>query len=130
MALEDVIKQARVKKNLKQDEAAKQIGVTVQTYSKWENGKTEPKASQVGKLAELLGLSEREICQGNLNERLELEEFLDRSNASRKGGNNSTMEAVMLWKFLVDHETYFKKLDEVYKDEPNHYAKFMNKASS
>jgi transcriptional regulator with XRE-family HTH domain len=64
MALKDVIKEARVKQNLKQDDAAEMVGVPVQTYSKWENGKTEPKASQVSKLAEIFGLSEKEICSG------------------------------------------------------------------
>lgn len=127
MALKDVIKDARVKRNLKQEDAAKQVGVTVQTYSKWENGKTEPKASQVGKLADLLGLSEREICQGRLNKRYELEEFLDKSSAWRKGHNNSTMEAVMLWRLLEDHESYFEKLDDVYKDEPNLHERMINK---
>lgn len=40
------------------------MGVTVQTIYKWEKGTTEPKASQVSKLASVLKLSEREICQG------------------------------------------------------------------
>jgi transcriptional regulator with XRE-family HTH domain len=45
--LNNVIKEARLERNLKQEDVAAYVGVTVQTYSKWENGKTEPKASQV-----------------------------------------------------------------------------------
>ncbi|TMO84759.1 hypothetical protein CWC15_09900 [Pseudoalteromonas spongiae] len=54
MALADIIKSYRIKRNFKQDDVAEMVGVTVQTYSKWENGKTEPKASQLVKLANVL----------------------------------------------------------------------------
>ncbi|WP_416308572.1 helix-turn-helix transcriptional regulator [Neptunicella sp. SCSIO 80796] len=64
MALKDVIKDARLKQNLKQEDAAEAVGVTVQTYSKWENGKTEPKASQIVKIAKTLNISIKEICTG------------------------------------------------------------------
>ena len=56
MTLKDVIKEARSKRSLKQEETAELVGVTVQTYSKWENGKTEPKASQVARLSKILGV--------------------------------------------------------------------------
>mgnify|MGYP001021545177 CR=1 FL=1 len=51
MSLGEVIKNARLRKNIKQAEIAKEIGVTVQTYIKWEANETEPKASQVAKLS-------------------------------------------------------------------------------
>ena len=126
MALQDVIKDARLKRNLKQEEAAKAVGVTVQTYSKWENGKTEPKASQVSKLATILGLSEREICSGELNKRFSLEDFIDYSDAMRKNNSpNTVQEAVMLWRFLDNHEGYLKALEKVYEKERNPLTKLM-----
>lgn len=45
---------------------AKIIGVTTQTYLKWENGIYEPKATQIKNLAELLEITEIEICRGYL----------------------------------------------------------------
>lgn len=41
--LEDVLKEMREKAGLKQSEVAEYVGVTPQTYMKWENGKNEPK---------------------------------------------------------------------------------------
>ncbi|MBF4333402.1 XRE family transcriptional regulator, partial [Vibrio anguillarum] len=43
----DVLKEARIKINLSQSDMASKVGVTKQTYMKWENNITEPKASQV-----------------------------------------------------------------------------------
>lgn len=63
--LQDVLKTARNKLGLKQNEVAAMVGVTTQTYLKWENGKSEPKISQAGKLAKALKVSEKELCQGD-----------------------------------------------------------------
>nr|VVV04088.1 hypothetical protein AW0309160_01471 [Aliivibrio wodanis] len=46
----DTLKEARVKINISQQEMANKINVTKQTYMKWENDITEPKASQVKNL--------------------------------------------------------------------------------
>ncbi len=50
------LKAARVNARLTQKEAAKRIGVTVLTLSKWESGKTEPKYSQAVKIGAVYGL--------------------------------------------------------------------------
>ncbi|HFG1548285.1 TPA: helix-turn-helix transcriptional regulator, partial [Vibrio cholerae] len=63
----DVLREARTKLGLKQNEVAKLVGVTAQTYLKWENGKSEPKISQAGKLAKILKISEKELCQGEFH---------------------------------------------------------------
>ncbi|HFC9432800.1 Cro/Cl family transcriptional regulator [Vibrio cholerae] len=63
----DVLREARTKLGLKQNEVAELIGVTPQTYLKWENGKSEPKISQAGKLAKVLKISEKELCQGEFH---------------------------------------------------------------
>ncbi|HHX8605150.1 TPA: helix-turn-helix transcriptional regulator, partial [Vibrio alginolyticus] len=64
-----VLKEARTLKNLSQPDIAKLVGVTKQTYLKWENDVTEPKATQVNKLAEVLGISANEICAGKLDKK-------------------------------------------------------------
>ncbi len=64
MSIGSVIKNKRVALNIKQDDIAEQLNVTVQTVSKWERDLTEPKASQVAKLSKILHLSEKSICDG------------------------------------------------------------------
>lgn len=64
MSIGSVIKDRRIALNLKQEDVADKVGVTVQTYGKWENDKTEPKASQVAALSKILRVSERDICSG------------------------------------------------------------------
>lgn len=77
--LEDVLKAARSKLNLKQSEVADMLGITTQTYLKWENGHSEPKVSQAGKLAQVLQITEKEICQGEIQtEKVDPLEFVRR----------------------------------------------------
>lgn len=64
MSIGSTIKERRIALNIKQDDLAEQVGVTVQTMSKWERDLTEPKASQVNRLSKALKISEREICKG------------------------------------------------------------------
>lgn len=111
MALSDVIKAARIKKNLKQEDVAEKTKVTVTTYSKWENGKTEPKASQVKLLAEILGITEREICQGKLSVKHELGDFLSKvNNASRHVTEFD--KQMILWDLLEDDDEYIERLKD------------------
>ncbi|EKO3914620.1 helix-turn-helix transcriptional regulator [Vibrio metschnikovii] len=63
----DVLREARNKLGLKQNEVAELVGVTTQTYLKWENGKSEPKITQAGKLAKALKVTEKELCQGEFH---------------------------------------------------------------
>ncbi len=64
--LKDVLKEAREARKLKQTDVAEYVGVTAQTYMKWENGKNEPKASNIKLLSEILKVSEGEICKGEV----------------------------------------------------------------
>ncbi|EIY0670748.1 helix-turn-helix transcriptional regulator [Salmonella enterica] len=77
--LKNILKERRKALRLKQSEVAEKIGVTTQTYMKWENGIYEPKISYVTKIAKVLKVSEKEICKGELNksEEYNLEDFLD-----------------------------------------------------
>ncbi|EGI17663.1 putative helix-turn-helix-containing protein [Escherichia coli M605] len=64
--LKDVLRLNREKLKLKQSDIADYVGVTTQTYMKWENGKNEPKASHIKKLSEILNVTANEICQGQI----------------------------------------------------------------
>lgn len=53
----DNIKRLRKNKGLKQQEIAELLGVKQNTYSDWENGKTDPSFENLVKLADLLDVS-------------------------------------------------------------------------
>ena len=50
------LKACRVNANMEQETWAKQIGVTLNTISNWERGKTEPSLNQLRKISELSGI--------------------------------------------------------------------------
>lgn len=105
--LSDVLKEARYNINLSQTEVAESIGVTKQTYLKWENGTTEPKASQVAKLAQVLRVTESEICRGVLNVRVPIEKFIIELS---KLGSDSAIQTLRTWEQVPDHREYLKSL--------------------
>ncbi len=109
MMIGDVLKQARNTRNISQTQLAEMIGVTKQTYLKWENGTTEPKASQVVALSNALGVSASEICTGKLNKRYSLEDFL---KMSMRSGAPSELKTLITWELLDDHEKYIKQITE------------------
>ena len=55
------LKAARINVNLKQEDAAKALGITQDTLSNWENGKTFPTVPQIKKIEDLYGLPYSEI---------------------------------------------------------------------
>lgn len=57
MIFPERLKQLRQKKGLIQQEIAELLGVKRNTYSDWENGKTEPNFEMVLKLADLFEVS-------------------------------------------------------------------------
>ncbi|MEZ8902610.1 MULTISPECIES: helix-turn-helix domain-containing protein [unclassified Vibrio] len=103
-----VLKSARMTINTSQQEMANKLNITKQTYMKWENDVTEPKASQVVQLAEILGLSEKEICQGKPNQKISLTTFIHRLNYERP---SPEMQVLKLWEYIDDHEEFFESLD-------------------
>lgn len=108
--LKNVIKEARMNKNLKQEDVAAYVGVTVQTYSKWENNKTEPKASQVSKLSKVLKISEREICNGELSTHYNLELFMREISNIYRGTDNFN-QLIATWN-SCDHNEFLENLKE------------------
>ncbi|HHE0570649.1 TPA: helix-turn-helix transcriptional regulator [Vibrio parahaemolyticus] len=112
MMISDVLKEAREKTGQSQSDVADKVGVTKQTYLKWENGVTEPKASQVSKLADVLGVTETEICKGKINKKMPLDTFI--YDLSRLDPNSS-MIALRAWEQVPDHQEFLSSL--VHDDE-------------
>ena len=55
------LKAARININLKQEDAAKLLGITQDTLSNWENGKTFPTVPQIKKIEDLYGVPYSEL---------------------------------------------------------------------
>lgn len=104
----NVLKEARSKINLSQPEVASLVGVTKQTYLKWENDVTEPKASQVVKLAEVLQVSEVEICTGKLNRKMGLDKFIIHLSRVSASSNLITLKT---WEQIPDHVHFLMSLE-------------------
>jgi len=107
MMISSVLKEAIALKNLSQPEVASLVGVTKQTYLKWENDTTEPKATQISKLAKVLGITSDEICNGKLDSKMTLNSFI--INMSKVGAD-SGMVALRVWEQVPDHHYFLKSL--------------------
>lgn len=55
------LKAARVNKRLKQTQAAKLLGVSLSTLSKWERGKSFPSVKHIPKITEVYGIEYDDI---------------------------------------------------------------------
>lgn len=55
------IKGARIERNMTQSQVGKEMGVTKDTISNWERGKTSPTGNQLLKLCELYNVSPSDI---------------------------------------------------------------------
>ena len=58
------IKQWRKRIGLTQEKLADLVNVHLNTLSRWELGQREPRASEIAKLCEVLGVSEAELLRG------------------------------------------------------------------
>ncbi|CAK2172253.1 putative transcriptional regulator [Vibrio crassostreae] len=102
-----MLRAARERAGLTQEEIAKRIKVAKQTYLKWENGDTEPKATQIKLLAQELKISADEICNGVLFERYALDDFIMEQMVSQAPPNIVTLRT---WQFIHDHQGYIESL--------------------
>jgi transcriptional regulator with XRE-family HTH domain len=96
----DNIKRIRKNKGLKQQELADILGVKRNTYSDWENGKTEPKLGNVVKLAHVFGTTTDELLGQTVYSKAILVRFLDDYDVSdiknwNKEGRDSFKFAVL-----------------------------------
>ena len=80
MQFGEKLKEARVRSGMTQDTVAKQIGVSRQSLSNWENDRTYPDLASVLKLSDLYGLSLDDL----LREDMELRRRMEQRNESVK----------------------------------------------
>lgn len=113
--LKDILKEMRLRVGLKQSDIAEYVGVTPQTYMKWENGKNEPKASNLKKLAECLKVTETELCRGERfhggNNPIE---FMKKTAQYQDFIDEVTFTSV-LFDYIQDKKSFLKTLDEELK---------------
>lgn len=65
MKIADTVKNARIKKEYTQEQAAEQLLVSRQTISNWENGKSLPDIISILRMSDLYGLSLDELIKGD-----------------------------------------------------------------
>lgn len=71
------IKQWRKRVGLTQEKLADLVNVHLNTLSRWELGQREPRASEIAKLCEVLGVSEAELLRGPAEKRWEVRVILE-----------------------------------------------------
>lgn len=111
--LKDILKAKREQRNLKQSDMAKLLGVTTQTYLKWENGVYEPRASHIKKLAEILDISEMEICRGYLFERhneYDVIDFIKEIDRHRQWVKDTELMTIV-YKYIYEKDKFINELE-------------------
>lgn len=118
MSVGSTIKERREALNIKQDDLAKQVGVTVQTMSKWERDITEPKASQVNKLSKTLKISEHDICKGESSQKEEMDPLEFAKDVGRLISEIPHVELLMnIYDYVDDKEGFLKELYDATDDK-------------
>ena len=77
------IKQWRKRVGLTQEKLADLVNVHLNTLSRWELGQREPRASEIAKLCEVLGVSEAELLREPAEETREFTLIYDREGELR-----------------------------------------------
>lgn len=125
MSIGNTLKNRRIALNIKQEDLAEQLGVTDQTVSKWERDLTEPKASQVCQLSQILKITEKEICRGTLiNSKNDPFEFVRKVSVLMREIPHTEL-LVGMQDFIDDEEGFFKMLIQI-SDYP--YELFQTEA--
>ncbi|EOX4237946.1 helix-turn-helix transcriptional regulator [Vibrio cholerae] len=106
--MKDVLKEARLSEGLTQEQVAQKVKVAKQTYLKWENGETEPKATQIALLSKALKITPNEICYGKKNEQCTFDEFV--LKLARSGAPKDLITMVS-WECIDDMDHFFFMLD-------------------
>lgn len=84
MKIGDKLKEARLKKNMIQEEVAEKIFVSRQSISNWENNKTYPDIGNIIALSDLYEISLDELLKGSDNFMKHLEESTDLVKSNKK----------------------------------------------
>ena len=90
MNIGDKIKNARMKANFTQEQVAEVLGVSRQTISSWENGKTYPDIVSVVKMSDLYGISLDYLLKEEIPMRNYLN-YLEESTNTVKSKNKLSM---------------------------------------
>lgn len=116
--LKDVLRERRKALRLKQSEVAEKIGVKPQTYMKWENGIYEPKVSYISKLAKVLKVTEKEICNGELIEKniYDVLEFIEIIEKMEKAFGKTKLNAI-LYEHIDDKYELIRHLEQLYESK-------------
>ncbi|CAK3421167.1 MULTISPECIES: helix-turn-helix domain-containing protein [Vibrio] len=113
MSVGSVLKDKRIELNIKQEDIAEQMKVTVQTVSKWERDITEPKATQVSKLSQILKISEKEICSGDIqSQKIDPLDFVRRVGILMQHVPHTEM-LIGMHKYINDTEGFIRMLSQV-----------------
>ncbi len=113
MSIGNALKDRRISLNVKQEDLAEQMGVTVQTVSKWERDLTEPKASQVCQLSKILKITEKEICRGtSTSDKSDPFEFVRKVSILMKEVPHTEL-LVGMQEFIDDEEGFLKMLAQI-----------------
>ena len=112
MEIKDRIKAIRKKADMTQEDFANQLGVSIMTIRRYESGKQEPKPTTVKKMAEILGVTVKDILISD-NENTELgtsNSNEDRLLVSfRSLNDNGQKKAIEYIDDLSDNPKYTKK---------------------
>lgn len=127
--LKDILRGRREQRKLTQSDMAKLLGVTTQTYLKWENGVYEPRASQIKRLAEILDISEIEICRGYLfqdPEYYDVIDFIQEIDKHRQWISDTEFMAV-IYKYIYEKDKFIKELEDKAYEYLESYQDAMNR---
>lgn len=68
-SISELIKEYRKEKNMTQEQLCEAAGISISTLKKYETGLRSPKAEQLKKIAEALGISEKEFTPIKVKDR-------------------------------------------------------------
>jgi len=84
MSISEVLKQARAEAELSQEDAAEKVGVSRQTVSSWENGKSYPDIVSVIALSDAYGISLDSLMKGDTKMIEHLEESTNVTKSNKQ----------------------------------------------
>ena len=102
MEIREVIKEARIKSGLTQEQAAEELMVSRQTISHWENGKSLPDILSVIKMSDLYQISLDELLKGDQK----LMEEIKKEYDFRENRRRITIEICIMLFFLIVFNVY------------------------
>ncbi len=120
MALGENIKSRREALKLSQEYIAEQLGVSRQAVSKWETGQSEPTASNLIQLAEVLEVSLSELVRPHKNNA----ELSTTENGRPKKGHNPILRANLTKIAIITQAAFLFNCTSVFyqlrhSDDPN-----------